>query len=80
MTKLVKIRYLDHVEFRNLDSREVKPVVRETVGWLVHEDSNYVVVIWDRPALRDRSMRSRESGLALLKSDIIEMKVVETEA
>ena len=34
---MIVIRYLDHVLFRGVDHREQRPIVRETVGWLVRQ-------------------------------------------
>ena len=75
--RLVKIRYLDHVEFRNMSFSKIKPIIRETVGWLVYEDDDYVIVVWDRPALKGFAVKPRESGLLILKSDIIEVETIE---
>ena len=75
--RLVRIRYLDHVEFRNMSFSKIKPIIRETVGWLVYEDENYVIVVWDRPALKGFAAKPRESGLLILKSDIIEVETIE---
>jgi hypothetical protein len=73
---LVYVRYLDHVLFRNADAGLFKPALRETVGWLHCETADAIWVLWERsvePLPHERSP-ARESGLVLLKSDIVEMR------
>jgi hypothetical protein len=72
----VYVRYLDHVLFRNADAGLFTPVLRETVGWLHRETADAIWVLWERsvkPLPRERSP-SAESGLVLLKSEIVEMR------
>jgi hypothetical protein len=72
---LVYIRYRDHVLFRNADLSLYKPAVRETIGWLKKESDEAIWILWDRsvtPLPHERT--GTESGLVILKSDIIEMR------
>jgi len=73
---LVYIRYLDHVLFRRMDPTVHGPAVREAVGWLLKEDGRAVWILWDRSVegLPQERTRAEESGLVILKSDIIEMR------
>jgi hypothetical protein len=54
----------------------MKPQTRETVGWLVHEYADYIIICWDRdadpPTFKDGDPKA--SGLVVLRSDILEMK------
>jgi len=73
---LVYVRYLDHVLFRNSDAGLFAPALRETVGWLHSETADAVWLLWERsvkPLPHERST-AEESGLVLLKSDIVEMR------
>ena len=73
---LVYVRYLDHVLFRNADACVFKPALRETVGWLHRETADAVWLLWERsvkPLPHERNP-AEESGLVLLKSDIVEMR------
>ena len=73
---LVYVRYLDHVLFRNADAGLFKPALRETVGWLHCETADAVWLLWERsvkPLPHERSP-DEESGLVLLKSDIVEIR------
>jgi len=46
------------------------------VGWLAHETKDYVVIVWDRPAKRDGKIDPRESGLVILKSEIVKIEEI----
>jgi len=73
---LVYVRYRDHVLFRNADSSLYSPALRETVGWLVKEDGDAVWILWDRSVepLPHERFPAFESGLVILKNDVLEMK------
>lgn len=75
---IVYIRYRDHVLFRNADSSFCKPSIRETVGWIAKENDEAVLVLWDRSCVKlpHETAQRLESGLVVLKSDILEMKKV----
>jgi len=59
----------------------MKPQIREAVGWLNYECEEYIVLSWDRdaepPTLRGGDPKA--SGLVLLKTDLKEVKMLETE-
>ena len=73
---LVYIRYLDHVLFKDVDPRAFEPFKRETIGWLDHESSDYIRVVWERMVdnAEDPKIRQRATGLVILKSDILEIR------
>lgn len=79
MSDLVYIRYKDHVLFRNSDSSLYKPSTRETVGWLMKENDVAVWILWDRSVepLPHERVPASESGLVILKSDILEIRKLE---
>lgn len=70
------MRYRDHVLYHRIDPLTLKPQVRETVGWLVYEAPEYVVISWDRdagpPALKGGDPKA--SGLIVLRNDILELR------
>ncbi|MEM3378703.1 MAG: hypothetical protein QXV09_05710 [Candidatus Bathyarchaeia archaeon] len=72
----VYVRYLDHVLFRNADAGLFKPALRETVGWLHRETADAIWLLWERSVkpLPHEMSPSKESGLVLLRSDIVEMR------
>src|SRR4030066_1665283 len=78
--ELVFVRYLDHVLYHRSSALTMKPQVREAVGWLVYEGELYVTLAWDcdaePPTLKGGDPKA--SGLVLLKSDILELKKLET--
>lgn len=76
MSRLVHIRYRDHVLFRNVDPDLYHPSIRECVGWIVKENDDAVWILWDRSVKKLPHERTRpsESGLVILKSDILEMR------
>ena len=78
--QMVFVRYLDHVLYNRSSALAVKPQVREAVGWLVYEGEQYVTLAWDcdaePPTLKGGDPKA--SGLVLLKSDILQLKKLET--
>ena len=80
--ELVSVRYLDHVLYHRASALTMKPQVREAVGWLVYECDQYVTLTWDHdaepPTLRGGDPKA--SGLVLLRSDILELKRLGTQA
>jgi len=76
---VVVVRYYDAVVFRDLlQSSEVTPIAREAIGWLDFEDTEYIRLVWERyaePTINEES-RIRRTGLAIRRSDIIEMRKV----
>jgi len=75
---LVYLRYRDHVLFRDSDASLYKPWIRECVGWLDYEDSEYVRLIWERfmEPNPPENARLRSTGLAILKRAIVEIRRV----
>lgn len=69
------IRYRDHVLFRNCDAEKIEPCNRQAVGWVVAENSLAVNVCSDMP-LELSSEPKKESGLVILKSDIVECRKI----
>jgi hypothetical protein len=75
--KLVRVRYLDHVLFRNVDPRTVKPVLREAVGWIFAQNEEAVTILSDR-GLGPGGLGESDlaSGLMILRSDIKEIREI----
>lgn len=76
---LFYVRYLDHVLFKNVDSGLCKPVMREVAGWLVKENDEALWIVCERSVEKvyAQKVEARESGLVILKSDLLEMKKIE---
>ena len=71
--RLVRIRYRDHVIFRRADPSVLTPCIREVVGWLVRETEDELCICFDRTiGVLPHERPSKESGLAILKCNIIE--------
>ena len=74
--RLVHIQYKDHVEFKNTSHKLYFDVnIREAVGWVVLETDEYLCLLYDR-SVEFLPYEASESGLILIKSDILEMKEV----
>lgn len=74
--RLVHIRYRDHVEFKNTSHKLYFDVnIREAVGWIVLETDKYLFLLYDR-SVEPLPHEAPESGLILIKSDILEVKEV----
>jgi len=73
---LVYVQYLDHVLFRDADPELQRPVEKETVGWLDHEEEGHIRLVWERymapPSMRSGSPRG--TGLIILRADVLEMR------
>ena len=71
---LVHVTWRDHVSFRQADQREVEPDRVESVGWLVEEDDDRVVLVHTRSLITagDRDKRFSH-GLVILRSCIEEI-------
>jgi hypothetical protein len=76
---LVLVRYRDHILFRNLDPSEMRPQLRETVGWLAKETPEAVLILWDRglEGLPHGRVEDRASGLVILRGEIVELRRLE---
>jgi hypothetical protein len=72
------IRYMDHVLFEGADHREQRPMVRETVGWLVKQSEDAVWLLWDRDASKSpqKGSEPQECGLVILRRNIVEMRPI----
>jgi len=72
---LVYVKYLDHALYRNLAPLSSKPVIRETVGWLLYENDETVWILWDKnaaPTIHEKFDPS--SSLVIVKRCILEMR------
>lgn len=76
MTQAVHIVYRDHVLFKNSDPNLYAPAIRECVGWILKDTEEAVWLLWDRSVepLPHERIKPSESGLVVLKSEILEMK------
>ncbi len=78
--KVVYVRYFDHLLFRNvsLNKGDLRPPIRETIGWLVWEDEIAIHILWDKSCkkLPQEKTQDRISGIIILKPCIIEMREV----
>lgn len=72
----VIVRYRDHVRFENADSTVYKPWTLEAVGWLDHEDNDYIRIVNERyPEPRvSGNARLRSTGVSIVKSTIVELR------
>jgi len=73
---IVIVRYYDSILFRDvLETPNLAPVVRETIGWLDFKDTEYIRVVWERhaEAIIGEESKTRITGLAIRKNDIIGM-------
>jgi hypothetical protein len=71
------IKYKDHVLFRNADISLLNPSIREVVGWLEKETEEAVFLCFDRSFHNlPHEVPSMESGLILLKENVLEMKEI----
>jgi hypothetical protein len=83
--RLVYVKYVDHVLFKDIDPKTIEPQVRETVGWLTEQNEDFIRIEWERfidefssPAISahrtSENMKQRATGLAILRSCILELE------
>ena len=70
---LIHVFYRDHLEYKNSNSITLYPPVREAIGWLSSENSEAICLCYDRLAKPFPNHKTRESGLLILKNDILEI-------
>ena len=73
---VVYIRYLDHVLYKNTPNAVKEAAERETVGWLTHENDKLLCIENDRTLQKLPYSSGSGSGLVLLKSCILEIRVL----
>ena len=76
-SRLVYVKYVDHVLFRNADPSLLRPCVREVVGWLIRETDEVLYLCHDRAIEPLPFEKPSESGLIILKSDILEKRKID---
>lgn len=75
---IVRVRYYDHVLFKNANPEIFKPTVREAVGFLNYENDLFLRLIVDIPYEKlPFEKPNQTSGLVILKKNIIERKEIE---
>jgi hypothetical protein len=75
-TGLVLVRYADHVLFRHAAVDGLGGMQREAVGWIVREDEDAIILVFDRAVGKDVVVPVEErlaSGLVLLRQTIEEV-------
>lgn len=74
--RLVYVRYKDHVLFRNSDPKRYTSFnIRETLGWQIRETNEALFIVHDRSVITLPN-EVRETGLIILKSDILEIRTI----
>jgi hypothetical protein len=73
---VVYIRYKDHVLFRNTPKPITGAAERETLGWLTQETDELICIQHDRTIENSHSLSGTASGLILLKSCILEIRML----
>jgi hypothetical protein len=69
----VYIRYKDHVLFKNIATPIQEAIERETIGWLIKQNKEIMLIEHDRTISNIQLSTNQESGLVILKSCIIEI-------
>jgi hypothetical protein len=77
---IVYIRYLDHVLYKNTPKAVENPVERETIGWLTHENDQLICLENDRTIDELPYFNGSGSGLVILKSCILEIRISKLES
>jgi hypothetical protein len=72
----VYIRYKDHVLFKNVAKPVEDAAERETLGWLTQETDELLCIQHDRTAENPHCSSGTASGLLLLKSCILEIRML----
>jgi hypothetical protein len=73
---VIYCRYLDATLFRDVDPAFGYPVERECIGWLSHENNEFIRLVFERYAVPQSEGAQRETGIAVLRSAILEMRLL----
>lgn len=68
----IYVKYADHVLFKNINPKEIRPCVREVIGWLFSESPEAIVICVDQPVIPLAHEKVTASGLMILKECILE--------
>lgn len=73
--RLIYVKYVDHVLFRNANPSQIKPIIREAIGWIVRENDEAIWICFDKQ-VNEFSYEKTDysSGLIILKNGILEIK------
>jgi len=75
---LIYVCYQDHVLFKDCDSSQFFPWIREAVGWLDYEDEKSIRIVWERYAesFDEETVRMKSTGISLMKTAVMEIRKV----
>ena len=76
-TPLSHITYYDHVLFKNCDPNQIKPAIRQTIGWITFENQQAIIVSSDISAKLLKHEKIKDSGMLILKNLIIKRTSLE---
>ena len=71
--RLVRVKYMDHLQFRNSRSTSYEPAVIEVVGWLTKETHEWIKVVCERHGKIRNAVPDAEIGFIICKRCILEM-------
>ena len=74
---MVCIIYADHVLYRNMNKEVIYPIIRKTIGWIIHENRYFLQICWDK-SIKNQEKETSDgySGLTILKNDILEISYI----
>ena len=75
---LTYVKYRDHVLFKRCSHAVMTPNIREVVGWLVHETKDAMYICCDRSVEQLPYEKPSESGIVILKCDVLERRNIES--
>lgn len=73
--RLVYVKYMDHVFFRNVHTPPTQSVLRETVGWVKKENDEIMLIECDRPILQGYS---GFNGVVIVKNCVVTTAELQT--
>jgi hypothetical protein len=76
---VVYVRYLDHVLYKNTPKPIEEATERETIGWLTKDEKGIICIENDRTLNKLPYSSGSGSGLVLLKSCILEIRLSPTQ-
>jgi hypothetical protein len=81
--RIIFVRYKDHVLYNMTSTLALKPQIREAIGWLLYDCSEYLILCWDTdadPPTLHSGDQKKASGLVLLKSTVLELRKLEVKS
>jgi Cu2+-containing amine oxidase len=74
--RIVYVKYLDHLLFRDSESKQYEPPIIEAVGWIDKETKDWIRIICEQHSKIPNANPNTETGFIILRGCILDMKTL----